>query len=83
MDYYHSAHSLVTGSLIRKTTLNQSSNEGYKFGQEESTYKIVLRNLFNLLISSLQNFDRSLRFFLAAWLVVGIWLAALGISTMA
>ncbi|KAL5055543.1 hypothetical protein RYX36_036225 [Vicia faba] len=33
--------SLVTSSLIRETTENESANEGYRFGQEEETYKIV------------------------------------------
>jgi RNA-directed DNA polymerase len=33
--------SLVTSSLIRETTENESANEGYKFGQEEETYNIV------------------------------------------
>jgi len=28
--------SLVTSSLIRETTENESANEGYKFGQEEN-----------------------------------------------
>ncbi len=32
--------SLVTSSLIRETTENESANEGYKFGQEEETYNI-------------------------------------------
>ncbi|MFQ6642701.1 hypothetical protein Gotur_017699 [Gossypium turneri] len=32
---------LVTSSLIRETTENESANEGYKFGQEEETYNIV------------------------------------------
>ncbi|MBO0165682.1 hypothetical protein J0692_26150, partial [Vibrio alginolyticus] len=31
--------SLVTSSLIRETTENESANEGYRFGQEEETYK--------------------------------------------
>jgi photosystem II P680 reaction center D1 protein len=30
---------LVTSSLIRETTENESTNYGYKFGQEEETYK--------------------------------------------
>jgi photosystem II P680 reaction center D1 protein len=30
--------SLVTSSLIRETTENESANEGYRFGQEEETY---------------------------------------------
>ena len=33
--------SLVTSSLIRETTENESQNYGYKFGQEEETYNIV------------------------------------------
>uniref|UniRef100_A0A0D3HG91 32 kDa thylakoid membrane protein n=1 Tax=Oryza barthii TaxID=65489 RepID=A0A0D3HG91_9ORYZ len=32
---------LVTSSLIRETTENESANEGYRFGQEEETYNIV------------------------------------------
>jgi hypothetical protein len=34
--------SLVTSSLIRETTENESANEGYRFGQEEETYNIVV-----------------------------------------
>jgi hypothetical protein len=34
--------SLVTSSLIRETTENESANEGYKFGQEEETYNIEI-----------------------------------------
>ena len=33
--------SLVTSSLIKETTENESQNYGYKFGQEEETYNIV------------------------------------------
>ncbi|KAJ1683729.1 hypothetical protein LUZ63_021047 [Rhynchospora breviuscula] len=33
--------SLVTSSLIRETTENESANEGYRFGQEEETDNIV------------------------------------------
>jgi photosystem II P680 reaction center D1 protein len=33
--------SLVT--FIRETTENESTNYGYKFGQEEETYNIVAR----------------------------------------
>ncbi|GMN63497.1 hypothetical protein TIFTF001_032576 [Ficus carica] len=29
--------SLITSSLIRETTVNESANEGYRFGQEEET----------------------------------------------
>jgi hypothetical protein len=37
--------SLVTSSLIRETTENESANEGYRFGQEEETYNIVGKNV--------------------------------------
>jgi photosystem II P680 reaction center D1 protein len=33
--------SLVTSSLIRETSETESTNNGYKFGQEEETYNIV------------------------------------------
>ncbi|MFQ6660563.1 hypothetical protein Gotur_029036, partial [Gossypium turneri] len=33
--------SLVTSSLIRETTENESAKEGYRFSQEEETYNIV------------------------------------------
>ncbi|CAN6476525.1 unnamed protein product [Victoria cruziana] len=64
--------SLVTSSLIRETTKNESANEaahGY-FGQLIFQY------------ASFNN-SRSLHFFLVAWPIVGIWFTALGISTMA
>jgi photosystem II P680 reaction center D1 protein len=68
--------SLVTSSLIRETTENESANEGYRFGQEEETYNIVAANgYFGRLIFQYASFNnsRSLHFFLAAWPVVGIW----------
>ena len=34
--------SLVTSSLVRETTETESQNYGYKFGQEEETYNIVV-----------------------------------------
>uniref|UniRef100_A0A7S3LAS1 Photosystem II protein D1 n=2 Tax=Amphora coffeiformis TaxID=265554 RepID=A0A7S3LAS1_9STRA len=78
--------SLVTSSLIRETTENESTNAGYKFGQEEETYNIVAAHgYFGRLIFQYASFNnsRALHFFLAAWPVVGIWLTAMGISTMA
>ncbi|KAL5645671.1 hypothetical protein ACJX0J_002065, partial [Zea mays] len=69
--------SLVTSSLIRETTENES---------EEETYNIVAAHgYFGRLIFQYASFNnsRSLHFFLAAWPVVGIWFTALGISTMA
>lgn len=77
--------SLVTSSLIRETTEIESANMGYKFGQEEETYNITAAHgYFGRLIFQYASFNnsRSLHFFLAAWPVVGIWFAALGISTM-
>merc|ERR1719226_267224 len=78
--------SLVTSSLLRETTENESANEGYRFGQEEETYNIVAAHgYFGRLIFQYASFNnsRSLHFFLAIWPVVGIWMTALGISTMA
>ncbi|KAI5076663.1 hypothetical protein GOP47_0008728 [Adiantum capillus-veneris] len=62
--------SLVTSSLIRETTENESANAGYKFGQEEETYNIVAAHgYFGRLIFQYASFNnsRSLHFFLAAW----------------
>ena len=78
--------SLVTSSLVRETTENESQNYGEKFGQEEETYNIVAAHgYFGRLIFQYASFNnsRSLHFFLAAWPVVGIWFTALGVSTMA
>ncbi|KAL8535664.1 hypothetical protein ACS0TY_011332 [Phlomoides rotata] len=78
--------SLVTSSLIRETTENESANEGYRFGQEEETYNIVAAHgYFGRLIFQYASFNNShsLHFFLATWPVVGIWFTGLGISTMA
>jgi len=78
----HLLGSLVTSSLIRETTENESANEGYKFGQEEETYNIVAAHgYFGRLIFQYASFNnsRSLHFFLAAWPVVCIWFTALGI----
>ena len=78
--------SLVTSSLVRETTENESQNYGYKFGQEEETYNIVAAHgYFGRLIFQYASFNnsRSLHFFLAAFPVVGIWLTSLGVSTMA
>ncbi|GAB4203817.1 MAG: photosystem II q(b) protein [Coleofasciculaceae cyanobacterium] len=77
--------SLVTSSLLKETTETESANYGYKFGQEAETYNIVAAHgYFGRLIFQYASFNnsRSLHFFLAAWPVVGIWFAALGISTM-
>jgi len=78
--------SLVTSSLIRETTEDESANYGYRFGQEEETYNIVAAHgYFGRLIFQYASFNnsRSLHFFLAAWPVICIWLTAMGVSTMA
>merc|ERR1712045_463647 len=67
--------SLVTSSLIRETTENESTNNGYKFGQEEETYNIVAAHgYFGRLIFQYASFNnsRALHFFLALWPVLGI-----------
>nr|YP_003795256.1 photosystem II protein D1 [Chromera velia]YP_003795333.1 photosystem II protein D1 [Chromera velia]ADJ66498.1 photosystem II protein D1 [Chromera velia]ADJ66575.1 photosystem II protein D1 [Chromera velia] len=78
--------SLVTSTLISMTSEDESPNYGYKFGQEYETYNIVAAHgYFGRLIFQFASFNnsRSLHFFLAIWPVVGIWLTAMGISTMA
>ncbi len=77
--------SLVTSSLVRETSEEESQNCGYHFGQEEETYNIVAAHgYFGRLIFQYASFNnsRSLHFFLAAWPVIGIWFASLGISSM-
>jgi len=78
--------SLVTSSLIRETSEEESQNAGYKFGQENETYNIVAAHgYFGRLIFQYASFNngRSLHFLLAAWPVIGIWFTSLGVSTMA
>ncbi|HBE17738.1 MAG TPA: photosystem II q(b) protein [Cyanobacteria bacterium UBA11149] len=77
--------SLVSSSILKETNEDESANYGYKFGQEGETYNIVAAHgYFGRLIFQYASFNnaRSLHFLLAAWPVVGIWFAALGISTM-
>ena len=78
--------SLVTSSLIRETTEDESTNAGYRFGQEEETYNIVAAHgYFGRLIFQYASFNNSryLHFFLAVWPVIGIWFTSLGLSTIA
>ncbi|MCD7464079.1 hypothetical protein HAX54_052032 [Datura stramonium] len=49
--------SLVTFSLIRETTENESANEGYKFGQEEETYNIVAAHGISTMAFNLNGFN--------------------------
>lgn len=74
--------SLVTSSIIRETTEQVSQNYGYKFGQEEETYSITAAHAyFGRLIWQYASFNnsRSLHFLLAAWPVIGIWFASVGV----
>jgi len=78
--------SLVTSSIVRETTEQVSQNYGYKFGQEEETYSIVAAHgYFGRLIWQYASFNnsRSLHFFLAAFPVVGIYCASMGIAISA
>jgi len=78
--------SLVTSSLIAETSADGSLNSGYCFGQDDETYSISgAHGYFGRLIVQFASFNnsRSLHFFLAIWPVVGIWLTAMGVSTMA
>ena len=78
--------SLVTSSLVRETSEIESQNYGYKFGQEEETYNIVAAHgYFGRLIFQYASFNnsRALHFFLGAWPVIGIWCAALAVSSFA
>ncbi|XLS78533.1 hypothetical protein HN51_062758, partial [Arachis hypogaea] len=54
--------SLVTSSLIRETTENESANKGYRFGQEEETYNIVATHGISTIAFNLNgfNFNQSL-----------------------
>ena len=78
--------SLVTSSLVRETSENESLNQGYKVGQEEETYNIVAAHgYFGRLIFQYASFNnsRSLHFLLGAWPVVGIWCASLAVACFA
>lgn len=79
--------SLVTSSLIRETSQLESVNAGYKFGQQEGTYNLLAGHagyLGRLLVPGLgfRN-SRSVHFLLGALPTIGIWFAALGISSIA
>ena len=77
--------SLVTSSLVRETTENESQNYGYKFGQEEETYNIVAHWLLRSSHLPIR-FVQQLTFpslLPGSVAVIGIWFTALGVSTMA
>lgn len=78
--------SLVTSTLIRKGSEQESVNAGYKLGQKEPTYSFPAAQGYLQRLSfgrlSFPN-SRSLHFFLAAFPVAGIWSAALGVDIAA
>lgn len=74
--------SLVTSSLIRETTEYESQNYGYKFGQEQETYNLVsAHGYLGRLLWQYASFNnsRSLHFVMAAFPVIGIWFASVGV----
>jgi len=79
--------SLVTSTLIRETDENESIDNGYDFGQAYPTYDYIAGHsgfLGRLLIPVFASRNhRSFHFLLVALPTVGIWFAALGVSTMA
>ena len=79
--------SLVTSTLIRETTESESADRGYKFGQQEVTYNYMAGHygfLGRLLIPWFASGNhRAFHFLLVAVPTIGIWCAAVGVSTMA
>jgi photosystem II P680 reaction center D1 protein len=75
--------SLVTSTLLRKTTFHESINNGYQLGQKKETYHFnaaqrYQQRLFWKGVSFPSS--RSVHFLLAALPVAGIWSAALGVD---
>lgn len=79
--------SLVTSTLIRETTESESADKGYQFGQQEITYNYMAGHygfLGRLLIPWFASGNhRAFHFLLVAVPTIGIWCAAVGVSTMA
>jgi photosystem II P680 reaction center D1 protein len=79
--------SLVTSTLIRTTSENESINAGYKFGQKQVTYSYLLGHhgfLGRLLIPPFASQNhRAFHFLLAALPTIGIWFATFGICSVA
>lgn len=78
--------SLVTASLIRETSDLESTNAGYRFGQQEATYNLIAGHtgyLGRLLMpaTAFRN-SRTVHFLLVALPTLGIWAAAVGIGVM-
>lgn len=79
--------SLVTSTLFRTTNETESINAGYQLGQNKQTYHFLAGHsgfLGRLLIPWLASRNhRSVHFLMAALPTIGIWFAAMGVSTMA
>jgi photosystem II P680 reaction center D1 protein len=79
--------SLVTSTLIRETSERESINIGYDFGQSHRTYDYLAGHssfLGRLAVPWFASRNhRAFHFLLVALPTVGIWFAALGVSTMA
>lgn len=79
--------SLVTSSLIRETSEQESLDLGYRFGQKEPTYNYLASHYGYLGRVLLPPFasgnSRGFHFLMAALPTIGIWFAALGVGSMA
>jgi photosystem II P680 reaction center D1 protein len=76
--------SLVSSTLLRRTHLDESINNGYSLGQKTETYHFPSAQTYQTSLwgLALPN-SRTVHFFLAAIPVAGIWSAALGVDTAA
>ena len=78
--------SLVTSSLVRETTENESRTMVTSLVKKKRHItSLLLTDILVVLFSNMLPLITPVRlhFFLAAWPVVGIWFTALGVSTMA
>jgi photosystem II P680 reaction center D1 protein len=78
--------SLVTSTVIRETTEDESINRGYLFGQHEPTYNLVAAHAYLgrvMMPYATSDNSRSIHLLLAAWPVVGIWCSALAVCSFA
>jgi photosystem II P680 reaction center D1 protein len=79
--------SLVTSTLFRATSEEESATTGYKFGQKQITYHYQAGHygfLGRLLLPWFASKNhRAFHFLLAALPTIGIWFAALGVASMA
>ena len=78
--------SLVTSTLVRETSEQESMNRGYRFGQKEPSYNIVAAHAYlGRLVMPYAATDnsRSVHLLLVVWPVVGIWCSALAVVSFA